>query len=48
MKILRTASARWSGGIRDGSGSISTQSGALQAYASGFASRFESKPGSNP
>lgn len=48
MKILRTASARWTGGIKNGSGSISTQSGALQAYAYGFASRFEGMPGSNP
>jgi osmotically inducible protein OsmC len=48
MKILRTASARWTGGIKDGSGAISTQSGALQGYPYGFASRFEGKPGSNP
>src|SRR5664279_5614497 len=48
MKILRTASARWTGGIKDGSGAISTQSGALQGYPYGFASRFEGKPGTNP
>jgi osmotically inducible protein OsmC len=41
-------SADWSGGIKDGKGSISTKSGALQAYPYGFASRFEGKPGSNP
>src|SRR6478752_3976417 len=41
-------SAAWSGGIKDGKGSISTKSGALQAYPYGFASRFEGKPGSNP
>ena len=41
-------SAAWSGGIKDGKGSISTKSGALSAYPYGFASRFEGKPGSNP
>jgi len=48
MKIVRTGSAAWSGGIKDGEGSISTQSGALQAYPYGFSSRFEGQPGSNP
>jgi lipoyl-dependent peroxiredoxin len=48
MKINRTASAAWSGGIKDGKGSISTESGALQAYPYGFSSRFEGLPGSNP
>ena len=43
-----TGSAAWSGGIKDGKGSISTKSGALSAYPYGFASRFEGKPGSNP
>ena len=36
------------GGIKDGKGAISTQSGALQAYPYGFASRFEGMPGTNP
>jgi osmotically inducible protein OsmC len=48
MKINRNGSAAWSGGIKDGIGSISTESGALKAYPYGFASRFEGKPGSNP
>ncbi len=48
MKIQRTGSAHWSGGIKDGVGAISTQSGALKDYPYGFASRFEGKPGSNP
>jgi osmotically inducible protein OsmC len=48
MKIVRTGSAAWSGGIKDGKGSISTESGALQAYPYGFSSRFEGQPGSNP
>ena len=48
MKINRTASAAWSGGLRDGKGSISTESGALSAYPYGFASRFEGVKGTNP
>ncbi|WP_326544313.1 OsmC family protein [Pseudorhodoferax sp.] len=48
MKIERTGSAAWSGGIKDGKGLISTQTGALQDHPYGFASRFEGKPGSNP
>ena len=48
MKINRSASAAWSGGLRDGKGSISTKSGALKEYPYGFASRFEGKPGTNP
>ncbi|MBS0219362.1 MAG: OsmC family protein [Proteobacteria bacterium] len=47
-KINRTASAAWSGGLRDGKGSISTESGALAAYPYGFAARFEGKKGTNP
>ncbi len=43
-----TGSAQWSGGIKDGRGSISTKSGALADYPYGFASRFEGKQGSNP
>ena len=48
MKITRTGSAAWQGGLKDGKGSISTQSGALSAYPYGFASRFEGVKGSNP
>ena len=48
MKIHRTGSADWQGGIRDGNGSISTESGALNHYPYGFASRFEGQPGTNP
>jgi osmotically inducible protein OsmC len=48
MKIVRTGTAAWSGGIKDGKGSISTESGALQDYPYGFSSRFEGQPGSNP
>ena len=48
MKINRQGSAVWQGGIKDGKGAISTESGALTAYPYGFASRFEGKPGTNP
>jgi lipoyl-dependent peroxiredoxin len=48
MKIKRHGSAAWQGGIKDGKGSISTESGALNAYPYGFASRFEGQRGSNP
>jgi osmotically inducible protein OsmC len=48
MKIERHGSALWQGGIKDGKGAISTESGALNAYPYGFASRFEGKPGTNP
>jgi osmotically inducible protein OsmC len=48
MKINRTGSAQWKGGLKDGRGAISTQSGALDAYPYGFASRFEGTKGTNP
>ena len=48
VKINRTASAAWSGGLHDGKGSISTESGALNAYPYGFAARFEGQKGTNP
>ena len=48
MKIVRRGSAVWQGGIKDGKGAISTQSGALKDYPYGFASRFEGQAGTNP
>ena len=48
MKIERSASAHWTGGLKDGKGAISTKSGALNAYPYGFAARFEGKKGTNP
>lgn len=42
-------SAVWSGGLKDGNGSISTKSGALKYHPYGFAARFEDgKNGTNP
>lgn len=48
MKITRHGSVAWKGGLKDGKGAISTESGALKAYPYGFASRFEGQRGSNP
>jgi lipoyl-dependent peroxiredoxin len=48
MKIKRSGSAEWQGGLKDGRGAISTESGALKSYPYGFASRFEGQPGTNP
>jgi len=48
MRIKRSGSAAWQGGIKDGRGAISTDSGALKDYPYGFSSRFEGKPGTNP
>jgi osmotically inducible protein OsmC len=48
MAIKRSASAVWSGGLKDGKGQISTQSGALKQTPYGFNTRFEDQPGTNP
>lgn len=48
MKIKRSGSAVWSGGLKDGKGAITTESGALNAHPYGFASRFEGVKGTNP
>jgi osmotically inducible protein OsmC len=46
--MKRTASAVWTGGLKDGKGTISTQSGVLSDTQYGFTSRFESGAGTNP
>ncbi len=46
--MKKSGSAVWQGGLKDGKGAISTQSGALKDYPYGFAARFEGKPGTNP
>jgi osmotically inducible protein OsmC len=46
--MKRGASAVWQGGLKDGKGSISTESGALSEAAYGFGTRFETAPGTNP
>jgi osmotically inducible protein OsmC len=46
--IKKSASAVWSGGLKDGTGQISTQSGAMKENPYGFNTRFEDQPGTNP
>ena len=46
--MIRKASAVWNGGLKDGKGTVSTESGALDKKQYGFTSRFESGPGTNP
>ncbi len=42
------ASAVWKGGLKDGTGHISTESGVLANQPYGFNTRFEGKKGTNP
>lgn len=44
----KVGSAHWEGLIKEGEGSISTESGALKDQPYGFNTRFENVPGSNP
>src|ERR1700758_470943 len=46
--MQRTASAHWSGGLKDGKGTISTQSGVLSQTQYSFSTRFEDGIGTNP
>lgn len=46
--MQRTASAVWKGALKDGKGSITTQSGILSDTPYSFATRFEDKKGTNP
>ena len=46
--IKRKGSAVWSGGLKDGKGSVSTQSGVLKDSQYGFNSRFADGIGTNP
>ncbi|QNT78052.1 OsmC family protein [Entomobacter blattae] len=46
--MKKTASAQWHGNLKDGKGTISTQSGALSNAPYGFKARFEEGPGTNP
>lgn len=46
--MKRTASAVWNGGLKDGKGTISTQSGVLDATQYSFGTRFEDGIGTNP
>ena len=46
--MLRTASAVWRGGLKDGKGTISSQSGVLKDTQYSFGTRFENGVGTNP
>ncbi|MFI7838421.1 OsmC family protein [Pseudomonas asiatica] len=46
--MKKTASAIWQGGLKDGKGLLSTESGALKQNPYGFNTRFEGSPGTNP
>jgi osmotically inducible protein OsmC len=46
--MQRTSSAHWSGGLKDGKGEISTQSGVLSQTQYSFSTRFENGIGTNP
>ncbi|MTH35819.1 OsmC family peroxiredoxin [Paracoccus limosus] len=46
--ITNSGSAKWQGGLKDGQGTISTKSGALNELPYGFKARFEGAPGTNP
>ncbi|WP_339733984.1 OsmC family protein [uncultured Gimesia sp.] len=48
MTIKRTGSAVWQGGLKDGKGTVSTESGALTNLPYAFSNRFEDQPGTNP
>jgi osmotically inducible protein OsmC len=46
--MKRNASAVWQGGLKDGTGSISTDSGVLDNTQYSFSTRFEDGKGTNP
>ena len=46
--MQRTGSAHWSGGLKDGKGTVSTQSGVLKQTQYSFSTRFENGVGTNP
>lgn len=46
--MKRKASAEWSGGLKDGKGTVSTDSGVLSGTSYSFTTRFEDQPGTNP
>ena len=46
--MVRKASAVWKGSLKEGKGTISTESGALSNTAYSFSTRFENARGTNP
>jgi osmotically inducible protein OsmC len=47
-KMVRKASAVWNGSLKEGKGTISTESGVLSKTQYSFATRFENGAGTNP
>jgi lipoyl-dependent peroxiredoxin len=48
MLMQRNASAHWTGGLKDGKGTITSASGVLSNTPYSFSTRFEGQPGTNP
>jgi len=48
IEMKRKASAVWKGGLKDGKGTISTESGVLSDTQYSFSTRFEQGIGTNP
>jgi lipoyl-dependent peroxiredoxin len=46
--MKRSGSAVWTGDLKSGKGTVSTESGALDALGYSFAKRFENEKGTNP
>ena len=46
--MKRFGSTRWNGGLREGHGTVSTESRALENYPYSFFTRYGEKPGTNP
>jgi lipoyl-dependent peroxiredoxin len=46
--MKRTGSAVWQGGLKDGRGTVSTESGVLDGAQYSFGTRFEDGKGTNP
>ena len=46
--MIRKASAEWRGNLKEGKGTVSTESGVLAGNAYSFGTRFESAKGTNP
>ena len=46
--MQRKASAVWKGGLKDGKGTVSSESGVLKNTPYSFSTRFEEAPGTNP
>lgn len=46
--MKRSASAKWTGGLKDGKGAVSAASGVFKDLAYTFSTRFEDRPGTNP